>query len=49
MKWEWPTTSTRITDPYGSTNGRWHKGIDIGVKQKSVYASTRIFRREIKR
>lgn len=39
MKWEWPTTSTRITDPYGSTDGRWHKGIDIGVKQKSVYAS----------
>ncbi|MGG2016280.1 M23 family metallopeptidase [Bacillus sp. S10(2024)] len=39
MKWAWPTTDTKITDPFGKTGGRWHKGIDIGVKKKEVYAS----------
>lgn len=38
MRWRWPTTSTVISDDYGNVGWRWHKGIDIGVRKKSVYA-----------
>ncbi|KNB69826.1 M23 family metallopeptidase [Brevibacillus reuszeri] len=38
MRWVWPTTSTWITEDYGKVKTRWHKGIDIGVKKKDVYA-----------
>jgi len=39
LGWRWPTTSYTITGEYGEnrSDGR-HKGIDIGVKLKPVYA-----------
>ena len=37
-KFKWPTESTRITSPYGDTEGRSspHKGIDIGALNRGV-------------
>lgn len=29
--WGWPATSTYISDPFGWTDGRYHKGIDIAT------------------
>ena len=35
---KWPTTSTRITSPYGDTSDRTspHKGVDIGAVRAGV-------------
>ena len=37
-KFKWPTTSTRITSPYGDTSDRTspHKGVDIGAVKAGV-------------
>lgn len=32
LNWSWPTNSTTITDRFGYTGSRFHKGVDIGVK-----------------
>ncbi|WP_068621219.1 M23 family metallopeptidase [Paenibacillus tuaregi] len=32
LNWSWPTDSTTITDGFGYTGSRFHKGVDIGVK-----------------
>ncbi|SCW52452.1 Peptidase family M23 [Paenibacillus tianmuensis] len=37
--WQWPTTSKDLSDPFGATGGRWHKGIDISVAKEPVYAT----------
>lgn len=38
LGWAFPTTDTRVTSEYGERWGDFHKGFDIGVNEKAVYA-----------
>ncbi|WP_083935624.1 M23 family metallopeptidase [Paenibacillus ginsengihumi] len=39
MGWDWPTTGETISDGWGWTGSRFHKGIDIAVYKQNVYAA----------
>ncbi|MCP1308700.1 M23 family metallopeptidase [Paenibacillus tyrfis] len=39
MGWQWPTTVTTLSDPFGWTGRRFHKGIDVLVYKQDVYAT----------
>ena len=41
---KWPTTSTRITSPYGDTSDRTspHKGVDIGAVRAGAVSYTHL-------